>query len=126
MGGIGNAFAGTADFYNGKLAVPPQYELVIPALGLPDLYPLPFLRYSPIYVAGALPPTLIIHTDADRVIPISQARELEAALQAADVPVEVFYYADVSHYLQIDENMTEAGAEMFERVLDYAKRMVGD
>lgn len=122
VGGIANAFAGAADFYAGRIEIPPQYAYLIPALGPPNLYPLAFLRYSPVYTAAQLPPTLIIHTDADRIIPISQAYELEAALRVAGVPVTVFYYQDVSHYLQIDDQMTDAGREMFYRVVDFAKQ----
>lgn len=121
VGGIANAFDGTADFYAGRIEIPPQYTYLIPALGPPNLYPLAFLRYSPVYTAAQLPPTLIIHTDADRIIPISQAYELEAALHTAGVPVTVFYYRDVSHYLQIDDQMTDAGREMFYRVVDFAQ-----
>lgn len=124
VGGVSNAFAGAADFYAGKLAVPPPYEYLIPALGLPNLYPLLFLRYSPVYTAAEFPPTLIIHTAADHVIPIRQAYELEAALRQAGVPVEVYYYDDVSHYLQIDENITPSGREMFMRVVEFARRQL--
>ena len=124
VGGIGNAFAGAADFYAGQLELPPGYEYLIPALGMPNLYPLLFLRYSPVYTATELPPTLIIHTDADRVIPITQAYELETALRRAGVPVDVFYYDDVSHYLQIDEYITDAGKAMFFRTLDFADRIL--
>lgn len=124
VGGIGNAFAGAADFYAGRLELPPGYEYLIPALGLPNLYPLLFLRYSPVYTAADLPPTLIIHTDADRVTPIGQAYELEAALRRVGVPVEVYYYDDVSHYLQIDEFITEAGKAMFYHTLDFANRIL--
>ena len=122
VGGIANAFSGAADFYTGQIEMPPQYTYLIPALGPPNLYPLAFLRYTPVYTAAQLPPTLIIHTDADRIIPISQAYDLEAALEAAKVPVTVFYYQDVSHYLQIDDQMTDAGREMFYRVVDFAKQ----
>jgi dipeptidyl aminopeptidase/acylaminoacyl peptidase len=122
VGGVSNAFSGAADFYAGKLEMPPQFELVIPALGPPNLYPLTFLRYSPVYTAAQLPATLIIHTAADRITPIDQAYQLEEALRAAGAPVEVFYYEDVSHYLQIGDDLTEAGAEMFYRILDFVKR----
>ncbi|MFN8487993.1 MAG: carboxypeptidase regulatory-like domain-containing protein [Caldilineaceae bacterium] len=124
VGGISNAFTGTAAFYAGQLEIPPLYEYLIPALGLPNLYPLDFLRFSPVYTAAQLPPTLIIHTAVDHVIPIDQAYQLEAALRANQVPVEVYYYKDVSHYLQIDENMTDQGREMFYRVLAFAKQML--
>jgi acetyl esterase/lipase len=122
VGGIANAFSGAADFYTGKIAMPEQYTYLIPALGPPNLYPLAFLRYTPIYTAAQLPPTLIIHTDADLIIPISQAYDLEAALQATGVPVTTFYYQDVSHYLQIDDQMTDAGREMFYRVVEFAQQ----
>lgn len=120
VGGIADAFAGTNAFYKGEITIPPEYTYLIPALGAPNLYPLQFLRYSPVYTAAQLPPTLIIHTDADTIIPIEQAYALEEALRAADVPTQVFYYTDVSHYLQIDDQMTDAGRTMFYRVLEFA------
>jgi len=122
VGGIGNAFDGASEFYAGNITVPIGYEYAIPALGPPHIIPLTFLRYSPVYAASQFPPTLIIHTAADTVIPIQQAYELEAALRTHDIPVDVFYYEDVSHYLQIDENLTDAGAEMFYHILDYTER----
>lgn len=124
-GGISNAFTGSADFYAGRLDIPDPYGLVIPALGAANIYPVPFLRFSPVYTAAHLPPTLIIHTDADAIIPINQAYQLEAALRAADVPVEVFYYQDVSHYLQIGDDITEAGKSMFGLVMDFVGRYTG-
>lgn len=126
VGGISNAFTGAADFYAGELAIPEKFSLVIPALGPANIYPLPFLRYSPVYTAAQLPPTMIVHTGADHIIPISQAYELEAALRTDQVPVEVFYYEDVSHYLQIGEDLTPTGAEMFYRILAFVRRYVGD
>jgi acetyl esterase/lipase len=121
VGGISNGFSGAADFYAGRLEMPPAYELLIPSLGAPNLYPLQFLRYSPIYTAAQLPPTLIIHTEVDKVTPIEQAYQLAAALQAADVPVKVFYYEDVSHYLQIGDDLTPAGQQMYNLILDFAQ-----
>ncbi len=119
VGGISNGFRVSADFYARRLTFPEQFRLVIPALGPANIYPLPFLYYSPVYTASHLPPTMIIHTDRDRVIPISQAYELETALRSANVPVEVIYYDDVSHYLQIGEDITESGKEMFWQVLAF-------
>lgn len=122
VGGLANAFAGAADFYAGKLEMPPNFELLVPAFGLPNLYPLTFLRYSPVFVASELPPTLIVHTAADRVLPIDQAYELETAAKAAGVPVETYYYTDTSHYLGIGDNLTDAGIEMFYKIVDFVKR----
>ena len=122
VGGLADAFAGAADFYAGKLQMPPNYALLVPAFGLPNLYPLTFLRYSPVFVASELPPTLLIHTAADQVLPIAQAYELEAAAKAAGVPVETYYYTDTSHYLGIGDNLTDAGREMFYKIVDFVKR----
>ncbi len=121
VGGLADAFAGAADYYAGRLQMPPNFELLVPAFGLPNLYPLTFLRYSPVFVASELPPTLIIHTAADRVLPIEQAYELEAAAKAAGVPVETYYYADTSHYLGIGDNLTDAGKEMFYKIVEFVK-----
>lgn len=122
VGGAADAFRGAEAFYAGDLELPVQYSFLIPALGLPNLNPEPFLRYSPVYTAAQLPRALIIHTAADRVIPIEQARELEQAARAAGVPVETYYYADESHYLQIGPQMTEAGIEMFGRILEFLEQ----
>ena len=121
LGGISNAFTGSADFYARRLTLPERFRYVIPALGPANIYPLPFLYYSPVYTASQLPPTMIIHTDVDRIIPISQAYELEEALRAAGIHVEVLYYEDVSHYLQIGDDLTESGKEMFWQVLNFLK-----
>ncbi|MBK8047719.1 MAG: prolyl oligopeptidase family serine peptidase [Anaerolineales bacterium] len=77
-------------------------------------------------MAQEFPPTLIIHTAADRVLPIAQARELEAALRRAGVPVETYYYEDVSHYLGIGENLTDAGKEMFYKIDEFMKTNSGE
>ena len=122
LGGLANAFTGAADFYAGKLTIPPPYELLVPALGPPNLYPLAFLAYSPVYYASELPPTMIIHTAADRILPIDQAYELAAAVQAAGIPLETYYYEDVSHYLGIGENLTDAGREMFYKIVEFVQR----
>ena len=119
LGGISNAFTGSADFYARRLTFPERFRLVIPALGPANIYPLTFLSYSPVYTASHLPPTMIIHTDVDKIIPIGQAYEMEEALREAGVPVNVLYYEDESHYLQIGEDMTESGEDMFWQVLTF-------
>ena len=123
VGGIADAFSGTADYYAGVIRLPPAYTYAIPALGPPHIQPLNFLRYSPVYNVDGLPPAMIIHTKADLVLRIEQAYALEKALQDAGVPVTVFYYDDVSHYLQIDENLSDAGKEMFYRILEFAQQV---
>jgi acetyl esterase/lipase len=122
VGGLADAFTAAHDFYAGRIRVPPPFELLVPAFGPPNLYPLPFLMYSPVYSASELPPTLIIHTDADEILRIDQAVTLTEAVAAAGVPVESYYYEDESHYLGIGENLTDAGREMFYKIVDFARR----
>jgi len=122
VGGLANAFTAAHDFYAGRIAIPPPFELLVPALGPPNIYPLAFLMYSPVYIADELPPTMIIHTAADEILRIDQAYDLAAAVRAATVPVETYYYEDISHYLGIGENLTDAGREMFYRIVDFARR----
>lgn len=122
VGGMSNAFSGAEAYYAGELEMPPNFSLLVPAFGPPNLYPVTFLRYSPVYVAGELPPTLLIHTSADHVLPIDQAVQLETAARAAGVPVETYYYEDVSHYLGIGENLTDAGREMFYKIVEFIER----
>ena len=122
VGGLANAFDGAAAFYAGELQMPANFEFLVPAFGLPNIYPLTLLRYSPVYVASELPPTLLIHTSADRVLPIEQAYQLEAAARAAGVPVATYYYTDTSHYLGIGDNLTDAGREMFYMIVEFIER----
>jgi acetyl esterase/lipase len=122
VGGLANAFTTAHDFYMGRISIPPPFELLIPALGPPNLYPLPFLMFSPVYVAGELPPTMIIHTAADEILRIEQAYELAEAVAAANIPLETYYYEDESHYLGIGADLTDAGREMFYRILDFIER----
>lgn len=122
VGGLSNAFLGAADFYAGRLELPPNYAMLVPAFGLPNVYPLTLLRFSPVYVASELPPTFLIHTAADHVLPIEQAYILEEAARAAGVPVETYFYSDTSHYLGIGENLTDAGRTMFYKIIDFIRR----
>jgi carboxymethylenebutenolidase len=45
----------------------------------------------------SLPPTLILHGDADRVVPVSEARALEKLFKEKDLPHEVRIYAGQGH-----------------------------
>lgn len=47
-------------------------------------------------IAGR-PPVLLVHGEADEVVPISRTRDAEAALRAAHVPVEALYRPGLGH-----------------------------
>jgi carboxymethylenebutenolidase len=44
-----------------------------------------------------LPPVLILHGDADRVVPVNEADKLEAVLKEAGVPYEMHIYPGADH-----------------------------
>ena len=53
---------------------------------------------SPVtHVAGDFPPTLLIHGDADEVVPVEASLQLHRALREAGVPVELHVYPEQPH-----------------------------
>jgi len=62
----------------------------------PDL----FRQASPItYVDKSDPPFLLIHGRNDRVVPVEQSMQMEAALKAAGVPVKLLLVENADHML---------------------------
>ncbi|HLX38844.1 MAG TPA: dienelactone hydrolase family protein [Candidatus Binataceae bacterium] len=47
--------------------------------------------------AASMPPTLIIHGEADSVVPVSEAKDLDALLTKANRPHEMHLYPGVDH-----------------------------
>jgi carboxymethylenebutenolidase len=56
--------------------------------GLPELFAFNLRRF---------PPTLILHGDADKVVPVSEARKLERRLSAKQFPFEIRIYPGQGH-----------------------------
>lgn len=56
--------------------------------GLPDLFARNLKRF---------PPTLILHGEADKVVPVSEARKLEKVLREKDLPFEIRVYPGQGH-----------------------------
>jgi phospholipase/carboxylesterase len=63
----------------------------------------------------ARPPVLLVHGEADGVVPVAASRLAEAALRAAGVPVEAVYRPGLEH--GIDEAGISLGALHLQRVL---------
>ena len=59
------------------------------------------------------PPVLLVHGEADEVVPVSRSREAEAALRAAAVPVESVYVPRLGH--GIDQSGLSAGGLFLQR-----------
>ncbi|MCS6844684.1 MAG: carboxypeptidase regulatory-like domain-containing protein [Caldilineales bacterium] len=120
VGGISDAFLGVQALYDTELSIPPPYDMAVAALGRPDRDPAFFFNLSPVFFAEHLPPTLVIHTYNDEVIPYNQAEALAAALDAAGVPHELLLYEDTTHYLDA-YRPTPATYLVYGRVLDYIR-----
>lgn len=120
VGGISDAFLAVNALYSEDLAIPPPYDTAIASLGRPDQAPDFFFAYSPVFFADRLPPTLIVHTYADEVIPYNQATALAAAMKAAGVPHDLLLYEDTTHYLDA-YNPTQATHIVYERVVAFAE-----
>jgi hypothetical protein len=118
VGGISDALLGVQALYDQDLAIPERYATAIASLGRPDRYPEVYLGYSPAVFAEHLPPTLVVHTTADEVIPPNQAQRLAEALEEAGVPYELFLYHDTTHYLD-QVNVTPDTAELYRRLTQF-------
>jgi phospholipase/carboxylesterase len=64
---------------------------------------------------AAQPPVLLVHGEADEVVPAAASRATEAALRAAGVPVRALFRPGLGHGL--DEVGLAAGAEVLRGVL---------
>jgi len=121
VGGVSDGFLGVQALYREDLQIPPPYDAAVAALGRPDWYPDVLLRYSPAFYATDLPPTLVIHTQVDRVIPYDQAIRFDQALAAAGTPHQLLLYEDVTHYLNVEEP-SPAAAEMFWTIVQFLRK----
>jgi phospholipase/carboxylesterase len=59
------------------------------------------------------PPVLLVHGEADDVVPVSRSRDAEAALRTASVPVEATYVPHLGH--GIDDTGISLGALFLQR-----------
>ena len=59
------------------------------------------------------PPVLLVHGEADDVVPVARSRDAEAALRAAGVPVEATYVPRLGH--GIDDTGISMGALVLQR-----------
>lgn len=59
------------------------------------------------------PPVLLVHGEADEVVPVSRSRDAETVLRANEVPVQSLYVPKLGH--GIDESGLSAGALFLQR-----------
>ncbi len=69
--------------------------------------------------AKAMPPTLILHGEADKIVPVKEARDLQRLLQANGVPFEIKIYPDSGHAF-----LGEDGLDSLNRTLAFLDKHV--
>ena len=100
LGAPTDIFAMRRHLEEGTFIPPFGLDKVLVSMGLPDRVPLRYWYYSGAYhVRRTMPPTLVIHSRDDKVVPIDQSELLVTQLSAAGVPHEVYYFDKASHYL---------------------------
>ncbi|HLI80938.1 MAG TPA: alpha/beta family hydrolase [Candidatus Binataceae bacterium] len=76
--------------------------------------------------AASMPPTLIIHGEADTVIPVSEAKDLDALLTKSNRPHEMHLYPGVDHGFNFHRPNNfynaDAAADAWHRTLDFLDR----
>ncbi|MGH2368462.1 MAG: alpha/beta hydrolase family protein, partial [Chloroflexota bacterium] len=93
------------------------------ALGFPDWRPLRYWRYSgAFHVRHDQPPTAIIHSRKDEVVPVQQSEFLAAMLAQVGAPHELHIFDEASHYL-----LSEGGDALaiYQITLDFLARQLG-
>lgn len=123
VGGISDGFLGVQALYEVDLYIPPEYQAAIASLDPPDRYPDFYLGHSVAWDAAHMPPTMVIHTKGDEVVPYNQSERLAAALAQAGVPHELFLYEDTTHYLD-QVNITPDTAELYDRLAAFLDHRV--
>ena len=83
--------------------------------------PLDALNYPDVtkFISGQTPPFLILHGDADTIIPVSQSQLLYEALTAAKIPAEFYIFEGAEH---ADAPFTQE--ETKQLILDFLARVV--
>lgn len=70
------------------------------------------------YATSKFPPTLLIHGNADEVVPAAEATSMYDALHAAGVPVEMHMFANQPHAFDADPKLGRLCAEIMLSFLD--------
>ncbi len=104
--------------------VPPfGLDQALIALGFPDREALRYWRYSGAYhVRAGMPPTLLIHSREDAVVPYQQSELLARTLSEEGVPHELHLLDGGSHYLLSEEGDARA---IYDLTLRFLRERLG-
>jgi dipeptidyl aminopeptidase/acylaminoacyl peptidase len=123
MGAPADLFDMRRRLEDGTYVPPFGLDQALIALGFPDREPARYRRYSGAYhVRPGGPPTLLVHSRQDDVVPYRQSELLGQQLAAAGVPHEVRLLDGGSHYLLSNEADARAVRDL---TLSFLRRYVG-
>lgn len=105
-GGLFDFFRYRQDWEQGKITIDPgisELEYLLVAFGRPDTRPELYLRLSPRYSLGpeTLPPTLLVHTGNDVIVPVEQSHIADQTLGQLGTTKRLLIYENLEHYLDV-------------------------
>ena len=80
---------------------------------------------SPVtYVSPDDPPFLLLHGEADRLVPIEQSQILLAALQTANVPAELVIVSNAGHSFKSEngQSISPSLQELGQKVIEFFEK----
>jgi dipeptidyl aminopeptidase/acylaminoacyl peptidase len=79
------------------------------------------------FVDASDPPTLLIHGERDRIVPVEQSRSFHKALKAKGVKVELVEIPDVDHSFigATQEATRKASLEALDKTFEFIDRTIG-
>ncbi|RME87086.1 MAG: alpha/beta hydrolase [Anaerolineae bacterium] len=100
------------------VSTPEGREAVVAFVGSACEDPAPCDRASPItYVSSGAPPVLLFHGAADDVVPVVNARDMQAALQQAGVPVTYVEVQGAGHVFPLEGGQMQTLRQFLDRYL---------
>lgn len=124
-GGLADLYRYRYDWERGALYIDPgiqDLETMLIALGRPDLRPEIYMLFSPVYhlEPGSLPPTLLVHTSKDTIVPIYQNTLLLEVLEKLKLAHQNVIYTDIEHYLDTSKP-DPSQRDMLEKTIQFLK-----
>jgi len=122
-GGLFDFFKYRNDWEHGEITIDPgisELEYLLVALGRPDTRPELYLHLSPRYALGSntMPPTLLVHTDKDIIVPVEQSHIAADKLNDLNTPNKLITYPNLQHYLDTSKR-DPAQVDMLEQTVNF-------
>ncbi|HYP39141.1 MAG TPA: carboxypeptidase regulatory-like domain-containing protein [Chloroflexia bacterium] len=127
-GGLFDFFQFRKDWEQGEIVVDidiSELEYLLVAFGRPDTRPELYLRLSPRFALGpgTLPPTLLVHSGNDIIVPANQSQLADETLDKWGIPHEYLFYPNSEHYLDTSKR-DPTQVDMLNKTLAFLQRYI--